>query len=372
MLYEISEPRYIAILGKTPKISKAELAAIFPRAVFPVGGEGWTLVEGAADLELRRVGGIVKWARCVAVQDTVEYATLAEHIIAHIQKDTGKITFGMSSYGRVPVGLKTLLIGVKKALVDLGRGSRFVNQDWQNVSSAVVELEGLVRTGAEVLVAGDGERLYIGITQEVQPFDEYRKRDYEKAARDTEVGMLPPKLAQMLVNIGTQGRVSKVYDPFCGTGTILVEAHLLGHMVEGSDLSPDMVAAAKRNMVSYDAGVQIFPHDASMPTRIDADVVVTEGYLGTPFRQAATSAATDKITADLVKLYTGMCGWLRVKRLTLCLPVWAQVGTKALYASTRVIPALAKVGWQVEAGPWLYARPNQWVGREVWCLVRGS
>jgi tRNA G10 N-methylase Trm11 len=43
--------------------------------------------------------------------------------------------------------------------------------------------------------------------------------------------MLPPKLAQTIVNLGTgpltPAQSHKVLDPFCGTGTTLVEANPL-------------------------------------------------------------------------------------------------------------------------------------------------
>ena len=53
-------------------------------------------------------------------------------------------------------------------------------------------------TDFTLIVAGDTE--YFGKTVWVQDIENYSKRDYGKT-RDMEVGMLPPKLAQMMIHI---------------------------------------------------------------------------------------------------------------------------------------------------------------------------
>jgi tRNA G10 N-methylase Trm11 len=54
----------------------------------------------------------------------------------------------------------------------------------------------------------------------VQNIDEYSKRDYSKD-RDMQIGMLPPKLSQMMINL-SGGKT--IYDPFVGLGTVLIES----------------------------------------------------------------------------------------------------------------------------------------------------
>ena len=48
------------------------------------------------------------------------------------------------------------------------------------------------------------------------------------------------------------GRVLTVLDPFCGTGTTLVAAKLLGHRYVGFDISPDYVEYARKRLLQAD------------------------------------------------------------------------------------------------------------------------
>lgn len=43
--------------------------------------------------------------------------------------------------------------------------------------------------------------------------------------RSMVVGMMPPKIAQIMINLATKGERSiAIWDPFCGLGTTLIEA----------------------------------------------------------------------------------------------------------------------------------------------------
>jgi tRNA G10 N-methylase Trm11 len=54
--------------------------------------------------------------------------------------------------------------------------------------------------------------------------------------------MIPPKLAQVMINLARRDEADFqdkiLFDPFCGSGTILMEAYLMGiKNIIGSDLS---------------------------------------------------------------------------------------------------------------------------------------
>ncbi|USN54364.1 MAG: hypothetical protein H6765_07490 [Candidatus Peribacteria bacterium] len=88
--------------------------------------------------------------------------------------------------------------------------------------------------GKELVAIGDGQ---IGIVDGWQDIDRYEVIDFGKPVRGMEIGMMPAKLTQTLVNIGVS-QVHKVhdedvslnttiYDPFCGFGTTLFVANSL-------------------------------------------------------------------------------------------------------------------------------------------------
>jgi len=89
-----------------------------------------------------------------------------------------------------------------------------------------------------------------------------------------------PKIARALVNLSQVEHEQTLYDPFCGTGGILIEAGLIGVKVIGSDVSEKMIDGTKKNLSFYDIHPEkLFTSDIGKITEfIDGtvDVVVTD------------------------------------------------------------------------------------------------
>jgi tRNA (guanine10-N2)-dimethyltransferase len=62
---------------------------------------------------------------------------------------------------------------------------------------------------------------------------------------------LKPKLALLLVNLSRVKKGQSLLDPFCGTGSVLIEAGLIGCKPIGIDLDEKMVSGAKTNLDFY-------------------------------------------------------------------------------------------------------------------------
>lgn len=60
-----------------------------------------------------------------------------------------------------------------------------------------------------------------------------------------------PKLSRALVNLSGVQQGEAFLDPFCGTGSLLIEASLVGAEPLGVDLARKMVRGSRRNMVKY-------------------------------------------------------------------------------------------------------------------------
>lgn len=100
------------------------------------------------------------------------------------------------------------------------------------------------RSSIDIRVFIDGTWTLVG----VRVFDEpLSRRDY----RAVNVrGSLRPTVAAALVRLAVPGRKpQRVWDPFCGSGTILCEAALLGHEIWGTDIEPEAVDASRANMM---------------------------------------------------------------------------------------------------------------------------
>ncbi len=62
---------------------------------------------------------------------------------------------------------------------------------------------------------------------------------------------LHPKLARCMVNLSRATPGSLLLDPFCGTGSILIEAGMIGCKIVGSDIKPSMVEGSLMNLRHY-------------------------------------------------------------------------------------------------------------------------
>jgi tRNA (guanine10-N2)-dimethyltransferase len=83
-----------------------------------------------------------------------------------------------------------------------------------------------------------------------------------------------PRMARALVNISLADTGEWLYDPFCGTGGILIEASDIGVMAAGGDMDVAMVQGTRSNL----PGARCMRADAcSMPLRSGSvDAVVTD------------------------------------------------------------------------------------------------
>lgn len=99
------------------------------------------------------------------------------------------------------------------------------------------------RSSIDVRVFIDGTWTLIGVRISDQPLS---RREY----RVVNVrGSLRPTVAAALVRLAVhESKPQRVWDPFCGSGTILCEAALLGHDVWGTDIEPEAVDATRANI----------------------------------------------------------------------------------------------------------------------------
>jgi tRNA (guanine10-N2)-dimethyltransferase len=82
-----------------------------------------------------------------------------------------------------------------------------------------------------------------------------------------------------------------VLDPFCGTGSVLIEAGLMGMKVIGSDIDAGMVHACKRNLELSGLDGEVFQKgisEFSIPNK--ADAIVTD----LPYGKSASLHGAEK------------------------------------------------------------------------------
>ncbi|MFA6171259.1 MAG: methyltransferase domain-containing protein [Patescibacteria group bacterium] len=315
--------KYFFILGNHPALSLAELLAVLGKDGFITAGNEAAVFEldGGLDAEklIKNLGGTIKVG---IIGNELEQAN-SEKILSRLsgilprEKKEGKFKFGISVYGNLKLNEKKMGMEIKRLLKEKGISSRWVISKEKQLSSVVVDTNKLVtENGMEVVIMKMGGKIIVGKTLAVQPFRELSFRDYGRPSRDDLSGMLPPKLAQIMINLAGVGNEdgqnykegdknkdgyedghkekygAVILDPFCGSGTILTEAMLMGfNNLIGSDISEKAIADTKENVLWMkekfrlpEPELELYQKSATELSKFlkpeSVSAIITEPYLG--------------------------------------------------------------------------------------------
>lgn len=392
---------YLCIIGRSPEVSVEELLVVSRRLGFVVDiTRECVVLQGDLDpvALLSRLGGTVKIARVETIVD--DWKKLTKDLWLRTLRNelhgaTGKFQFGYSVYGAGAEARKALYalgLSLKKHLKLAKISARLVSSQETSLSSVVVRKNNLI--GRELIVV-QGERCYIGRTVAVQDFDSYGLRDFGRPARNMERGLLPPKLAQVLLNLAAVSSDTKLLDPFCGGGTIIQEALLMGlSQVWGSDIDQKAIAEAQANTKWLSENFKMPQPTLQVADALDLqkvyrnqqfDAIVTEPYLG-PARMLRQKSLLRSDLARIVTETTGLYNhFFRSAAMVVpaggvavvVFPVMKLFGQEQSVCDLR---QLESYGWELQKpevshrlphaklsarGQLLYAREDQIVLREI-------
>lgn len=381
---------YAFQLWREYKLSLAEIHALFPTTKIEYVDKNVCILDTQdKNLVLTKVEHM--WGTIKVIELSPDYrGKPAISIASSLEDFEGKFRYGLSVLWDAK-NLKLLLMDAKKLLKEKGISTRFVNKNFSNLSSAQIIWENLVERGTDftLIVAGNTE--YFGKTVWVQDIENYSKRDYGKT-RDMEVGMLPPKLAQMMIHLSGW---RSIYDPFCGLGTVLIESILMQNTaVYGSDISAENIEKTKENIVYASSNFknvlktsQTQVLDArgisSSPFLKHADAIVTEWYLGQIFQRYSVTEKKlveekEKLLEIYSKFFEGLSRAKFAGTIVICFPFWDVKGKyfyfNEIYAIIekycKILPLLPHHPEMQHTRAWslLYKRPDQIVGREIFKL----
>jgi len=355
--------RYLAVLGRQPEISVAELEAVFGDVSQIASGK--LAVFLAESVDICRFGGTLKFAEKITLSPIEFLRGLPE----------GKITIGVSDYSK-KASRKTATmeaLKLKKILVRHGRSVRVVENKDAVLSTATSlhnGLSGKNERKVELIKVDDDWYLVVG----VQDIDAYARRDQKRPARDAYVGMLPPKLAQVLINLcGVLPKGATVLDSFCGTGVVLQEALLMGCRAYGTDISEKMIEYSKKNLEYFD--FENFKLEVGDATRHKwgekVDAVACEGYLGKPMSQIPGEMKLKEQKQECGSIVLGflknLVGQIRSDTpVVIAIPAWLRENNK--YERLDILDEIEAMGYNVHNKSregLLYHRPEQIVARDI-------
>ena len=325
----------ILITGREQNLSIAEAESLFGDIQI-LNSQAISTVQDAS-IDISRLGGTIKIARRFELLKDADPKLIIESCIKQVLADSPqtKFNFGISSYENTKLNISKLGLSMKKELQSVGMKPRLVKGNEDNINAASIKHNKLASSGYEFLIVASSSGVHLARTIAAQDVDNYSKRDYDKPCRDSKVGMLPPKLSQMLINLTRPDSDTRIVDPFCGSGSLLIEASLMGLSAEGSDMSKKMIECTKANVEwfysEYPKSTPISVSDAADATLREYPkskyAVATEGYLGENFSSQPTQTQLNEQIERLKELYLNLFKHLQNQATTpsavcVCIPFW--------------------------------------------------
>lgn len=418
-----STKKFVFILGRERELCLAELRAVLKRFCFDFSVLSVTENVAFINIDKERedvakmadiLGGTVKIYEIIGNPPDIKSAIT--NFIKENYSSAGKVTFGISAYPAKNLNitaraLNQLGFQTKKNLKSFDLSSRFIElRESTDVPTILSLKEKLVGKGVEFGIFPNAFGVLIGLSNP----EEWNIRDYEKPAGDKYSGMLPPKLARMMVNIALEQsykianikyQISKrleinnckaiVVDPFCGSGNILLEALMLGCNVFGSDTSEKAVRDSKTNI---DWLLKRYPLSSIRSEVLQADAtnedflnilstfhslpstnqlaVITEPYLGEPKKFKPTMNAAKGEYQKVKEIYLQFFqNFLALKTLKLpvvfCVvfPLVETIEGRRLSLYRECVDEIKKIGYTELQSPLIYGRDYQVVKREISLLT---
>ncbi len=384
---------YLFILGYAYELCEAELRHFlnlnYPGSIITPLHKPVCMIKTTQTIDPTQVigilGGVVKIAK---VRDVIPAPTSSHLRRFFDDYDARTLIFGISSYGSPEKNSRTILPELKAILQKKITHVRFIEPKVGSSLSSVVVKKQHVK---EIILVETHLGWYVGETLTVQDPDEWSSRDTKRPHISPKSGMLPLKVARMMVNLAlSQGdKTGCLLDPFCGMGTILGEALVSGWSVVGSDLSRDAVQKTRENLLwlsqrnpSLKRKFQVFVSDATHISKSiikpQIDAIVSEPFLGALFEKKGellyqkglkvTETSIRDMFKGLEKLYLGAFkDWRNIlrpnARIVIALPQLSY--DNQLYIVKNLIDKCEKVGYTFTQNTLKYCRPHAIVKRSI-------
>jgi len=410
--------KYCFILGKTPILSISEIFSL--EKLF---GLDFKIIDLTSELLIietekinvnmwqSRLGGTVKIGEITGsfknADDLLNFTNL-DNLLSLLNQSERKIVFGFSLYGERAKYLNEKFgemgINFKKELQARAFKARFIYTADGQLSSVQIGRNKIIDRGAEILIISGIHGFYLGKTLTIQDYQDYSQKDYGRPKRDIESGLLPPKLAKIMLNLSGAKPSDKILDPFCGSGTVLQEAVLIGFQnIICSDIDKEKITDIQENinwlfkkynnLKRNDYNLRIYQSDAKEITGhispLTIDAIVSEPYLGPAIKGKLASAKIAKIITELEALYLAAFDTFKIilkqgGRVVIIFPLFRSednvftlriLETLAQKGFSRQNPIPDKVSFFAKIGPTargslIYQRPAQKVEREIFIFEK--
>ena len=138
--------------------------------------------------------------------------------------------------------------GLASLIKENSKKTKFIrnNMKSENFIELSVDKE---RVGSvKILIGKNKEKYYVAENIMSIKSSNFIDRDLNRPYQDSRIS-LSPRTARMLVNMLGFDKGKTILDPFCGTGTFLIESIIQGYKVIGIDNRKECVSGTKKNLL---------------------------------------------------------------------------------------------------------------------------
>ena len=384
-------------LGREFKLSIAELFSVFPEWNIIFSEKNILIMDWLDwDKILEKANSIWWTIKIFELSLKNDLSEVMDNILNISRWFDSKFNYWVNLFWNTRLRLEKVLMNTKRHLKSNNVSSRFVNKNDQNLSSAQILWNSVLKKWADLNLVDLGWIFYFGKTVWVQDIDAYSARDYGKS-RDMDIWMLPPKLSQMMINLSrdSDNKIETIYDPFVWLWTILIEwAYMWIKGLYGSDFNPKMVQESKSNLWNLKSkfswlNIEILEADARdtneniILKNNKIDSIITEWFLWEVMTQKNINMDRIDIQINnLSKLYDKFFSWLKEVdfkwNIVISFPFWDVKGKYVFFEEIytildkycKIIPLFPSEFDFKETKSWslLYKRQKQLVWREIFKL----
>ena len=384
------------MLGQSTDLAKQEVINILnsPDDQIELIGQNFILAETNQDSKnlMSMLGGTIKIAKYLNTLDDLNKLDSKQWQNYLSLQKTKKNNYGFSLYNDSKKSwhkLYKLSLELKKELKSQKYKARLVTGKQHDLSSVIIKKNNLLNN--ELLIIKHNNNYILSITEAIQDFAKYGHRDMQRPQRDDRSGMIPPKVAQMMINLAGPDRQKTILDPFCGSGTILQEAALQNFsQIFGTDNNKQTIDDAKENLdwlkteYDFESNINIQLADVkNLSKKFDTnfiDLIVTEPFMGDArlLHNTNDSKTIKKITHELQELYNSAFQEFKKilsinSKIIFIFPIF-NINNQKIY--TLDVDIISKLGFILQSpsikssrlsptGNIIYSREGQKVLREI-------
>lgn len=335
----ISQEDRLYIFGRNPELSLAELISLYHakneipqvKELTPIGvilglkkaktDERQKGIESKNHASINDCGSVLKRCRPIATfSKDLDDETFISKIEQYFQSIflNEKLTWTISEYNcpdsadssiydQIYHNVKLVLkkIKIRKAMFTKPESGRTLNPQ-------KAQRRSLIEDGFELILWHQANSFILAHTEEIIDIDALSDRDKNRPFTRPLL-LLGLALARSMVNLihfeQNQGK-PMIYDPFCGMGSIVQEAHLLGYPAIGSDIDGQCVNQSRGNLtwIAKEFEIRPLPSDAFFVMDITnpdkarftnfEGSIVSEPDLSTPLEEYPTTAEANKLISQ--------------------------------------------------------------------------